>query len=224
MAKVLPAPGPLAVIAVDTAAEVFGEEGMGHMAESARRMRSGREGASARSALPALGLLRIVRDAWWLALVAIGVLQQAHAGLDEHRELAPLVHLLRDAALAVPAAALAIVLASVLVAGRWLARASGPPSVRDRVLWVLVAAVVFAVLSVPGNELHGALFGAQDEVELSWLADLALDAGIALTGALLALVPLVVVAGLPIGEPATAASLSIERPRPVLETSARSTQ
>jgi hypothetical protein len=89
---------------------------------------------------------------------------------------------------------------------------------------VLVAAAIFAVLSVPGNELHGTLFGAEDEEELSWLADLALDAGIALIGALLALVPLALVAGLPLQDPATAASLSIERPRPVLETSARSSQ
>jgi hypothetical protein len=197
---------------------------MGQMLEFARRSRSGQTGAPVRSALAALIPIRIVRDAWWLAIVAIGVLQQAHAGLDEHLELSPLVHLLRDAALAVPAAAIAIVLASILVAGRWVARAARPPSAVDRLLWVLVAAAIFAVLSVPGNELHGTLFGAEDEEELSWLADLALDAGIALIGALLALVPLALVAGLPLQDPATAASLSIERPRPVLETSARSSQ
>lgn len=194
------------------------------MADSVRALRSIHMGASARAALSALLPIRIVRDAWWLAMVAIAVLQQAHAGLDEHLELTPLVHVLRDAALAVPAAAIAIVLASILVAGRWMARAARPPSAMDRLLWVLVAAVTFAVLSVPGNELHGTLFGAEDEEELSWLADLALDAGIALIGALLALVPLALVAGLPLHDPATAASLSIERPRPVLETSARSSQ
>jgi hypothetical protein len=197
---------------------------MRQMIESARRSRSSQAEAAARSALSALVPLRIVRDAWWLAIVAIGVLQQAHAGLDEHLELTPLVHLLRDAALAVPAAAIAIVLASILVAGRWMARAPRPPSALDRLLWVLVAAAIFAVLSVPGNELHGTLFGAEDEEELSWLADLALDAGIALIGALLALVPLALVAGLPLQDPTTAASLSIDHPRPVLETSARSSQ
>lgn len=195
---------------------------MGQMIESARRSRSGRTAAAVRSALAALLPMRIVRDAWWLAIVAIGVLQQAHAGLDEHLELSPLVHLLRDAALAVPAAAIAIVLASILVAGRWMARAARPPSATDRLLWVLVAAAIFAVLSVPGNELHGTLFGAEDEEELSWLADVALDAGIALIGALLALAPLAIVAGLPFQDPGRAAPRSTERPRPVLETSARS--
>jgi hypothetical protein len=217
-------PRTIGAIAVVAAAAAFGEVGMKQMVESTRRLRSDQIGTSARSALSALVPLRIVRDAWWLALVAIGVLQQAHAGLHEHRELTPLVHLLRDAALAVPAAAIAIVLASGLVAGRWLGRAARPPSVADRILWVLVAAAVFAVLSVPGNELHGALFGAEDEAELSEFADLALDAGIALIGASLALVPLAVVAGVPIQDPAGAGSRSPERPRPVLETSARSSQ
>ncbi len=169
--------------------------------------------------------MRIVRDAWWLALVAIGVLQQAHSGLDEHLELSPLVHLMRDSALAVPAAALAIVIASMLVARGSVARTvPRPPGVADRLLWVLVATAIFAVLSVPGNQLHGTLFGAEDEAELSWLADVALDAGIAAIGALLALVPLAAVSGLPIGEPATVESLSLERPQAVLETSARSIQ
>ena len=194
------------------------------MADSMRALRSDRLGASVRAALSALLPIRIVRDAWWLAIVAIGVLQQAHAGLDEHRELTPLIHLLRDAALAVPAAAIAIVLASILVAGRWTARAARPPSAMDRLLWVLVAAAVFAVLSVPGNQLHGTLFGAEEEAELSWLADVALDAGIALIGALLALVPLALVAGLPLAVPAQPFSQSPDRPRPVLETSARSSQ
>jgi hypothetical protein len=173
----------------------------------------------------ALVPLRIVRDAWWLALVVIAVLQEVHAGLHEHRELSPVVHVLRDAALAVPAAALAIVAASVIVAARTVAPVvPRPPGAADRLLWVLVAAFVFAVLSVPGNELHGALFGAEDEAELSWLADVALDAGIALIGAFFALLPLAVVAGVPVRDPATHVTRSIDRPRPVLETSARSSQ
>ena len=197
---------------------------MRHIVDSMRG--PGREGGgpSVGTILSTLLPMRVVRDAWWLALVAIGVLQQAHAGLDEHLELSPLVHLLRDGALAVPAAAAAIVLASLLVARRSVARAvPRPPGLTDRLMWVLVATIVFAVLSVPGNQLHGTLFGAEDEAELSWLADVALDAGIATIGALLALIPLAAVAGLPIGEPSTVASPSIERPRPVLETSARST-
>jgi hypothetical protein len=172
----------------------------------------------------ALDPLRIVRDAWWLALIAIGALQQAHADLHEHRELSPLVHLLRDASLAVPAAAIAIVVASLLVAGRTVAR-SAPrrPGVADRLLWVAAAALVFAVLSIPGNELHGTLFGAEDEADLSWLADVALDAGIALIGALLALVPLAIVSGLPFRDVGPTGR-SVDLRRPALETTARSSQ
>lgn len=177
-----------------------------------------------RSAVSALVPLRIVRDAWWLALVVIAVLQEVHAGLSEHRELSPLVHVLRDGALAVPAAAIAVVVASLVVAARTVPRrVPRAPGAADRLLWVLVAALAFAVLSVPGNQLHGTLFGAEDEVELSWLADVAVDAGISLIAALLALIPLAVVSGPPVQESANAIR-SIDRPRPVLETTARSSQ
>ena len=57
---------------------------------------------------------------------------------------------------------------------------------------------MFALLSIPGNRLHGALFGAEEEVELGWIADVALDAGLAFAGSLLALAPLALVAGPPI--------------------------
>jgi hypothetical protein len=178
-----------------------------------------------RAAVAAVQPLRVIRDSWWLALVAVGLLQQVHIGLHEHRELSPLVHLLRDAALAVPAAAIAILVASILIAARTSARAvPRPPGIGDRLLWVGLAVVVFAFLSVPGNALHGALFGAEEEAELSWLADVALDAGVALVGAIVALVPLAAVAGLPIGEPGGDAAAQIDHPRPVLETLARSSQ
>ena len=49
----------------------------------------------------------------------------------------------------------------------------GPASASSS--WV-VAAAAFAVLSIPGNQLHGALFGAEEEEELSFLADALLDA------------------------------------------------
>jgi hypothetical protein len=179
--------------------------------------------AGVRSALSALLPLRIVRDAWWLSIVAIAVLQQVHAGLDEHVELSPLLHLLRDGALAVPAAACAIVLASLAVAGRSVAHSPRRhPGPVDRVVWVVTAAVVFAILSVPGNQLHGVLFGAEDEAELSWLADVAFDAGIALIGAVLALAPLAAFAGLPIRDPDAPASQAFALHGTVLEPSARS--
>ena len=72
---------------------------------------------------------------------------------------------------------------------------------RDRVAatvtWIAVTAVAFAVLSIPGNQLHGTLFGAEEEEELSPLADVVLDAGIALIGALFALIPFTAVVGRP---------------------------
>lgn len=141
--------------------------------------------------------LALVAASWWVALVAIAVLQLAHADLHEHRELPILLHLLRDAALAVPAAGLAVGTAAVLVTAQ---PASGVGAIRGSrsraLLWAVSAAFVFAVLSIPGNQLHGSLFGAEEE--LDWLADVALDAVIALIGSLIALVPLAIVAGPPV--------------------------
>ena len=140
-----------------------------------------------------------VGASWWLALVAIAVLQQAHEGLHEHFQLSPLLHLGRDAALAVPAAAIAI------VAGVLLSPEPAGARRRDRFVaaaaWVAVTAVVFAILSVPGNSLHGALFGAEEEAELSPFADAVIDGGLALIGAVLALVPFAVVVGRPTAPP-----------------------
>ena len=47
------------------------------------------------------------------ALIAIVVLQQAHSDLHEHLELPVALHLLRDGALAVPAAGLALLAATL---------------------------------------------------------------------------------------------------------------
>lgn len=139
--------------------------------------------------------LTFVGASWWLALVAIAVLQQAHDGLHEHLELPPLLHLGRDAALAVPAAALAI-FAGTFASNR-VAGARRLDRVAAAATWIAVTAVVFALLSIPGNQLHGTLFGAEEEEELSPLADVVLDAGIALIGALLALIPFIAVVGRP---------------------------
>jgi hypothetical protein len=142
-----------------------------------------------------LDALRVVATSWWLAIVAIFVVQQAHLDLHEHRELPILLHLLRDGALAVPAAGIAVIAASLLVAPS--PDRMGRARHLDGLIWAVAAAAVFALLSIPGNQLHGALFGAEEEVELSLVADLALDGGLALVGALLALTPIVLVAGPP---------------------------
>jgi hypothetical protein len=133
-------------------------------------------------------VVRFVAAAWLLALAGIWASQQVHAGLHEHLELSPLLHLVRDSALAVPLAGLAIVLAG-LVNGE-LIRSLGlrPDSLAAALAWAAVAALVFAALSVPGNELHGLLFGAEEE-EGSLVADLLLDAGVVLASSLLFLAP-----------------------------------
>ncbi len=159
---------------------------------TALRPRASRAGAAGRTDRS----LRLVVAAWWAALVAIVVLQQAHSDLHEHLELPVALHLLRDGALAVPAAGLAL-LAATLAFGPDAGTGRAGRAARA-LLWALATAAVFALLSIPGNQLHGALFGAEEEVELSWIADVALDAGLAFAGSLLALAPLALVAGPPI--------------------------
>jgi hypothetical protein len=56
------------------------------------------------------------------------------------------------------------------------------------VLYGVVVALVFAALSVPGNEIHALLFGTEEE-EVEWLADLLLDGSVVLAAGLALLVP-----------------------------------
>ena len=154
----------------------------------------------ARSLAVILDPIQLVLASWWLALVAIWVLQQAHIGLHEHNELPPLLHLLRDGALAVPSAAVALVVATATLG----ARVERPvPGARngvtdaDRLRWALIAALLFAVLSIPGNQLHALLFHPEEE-EISWLADVSFDAVVAFIGALIALLPIGIVVGPPL--------------------------
>lgn len=144
--------------------------------------------------LDGLDAVSVVFMSWWLSLVAIFVLQQAHAGLHERLELPPVLHLVRDAAFAVPFAAFAVV-ASAAVVGRG-SRAGATPTNGHRLVWAIVAAAVFALLSIPGAELHDLLAGAE-ETEVSWLADRVLDAAIAFSGAQIALLALALVLGPP---------------------------
>jgi hypothetical protein len=142
---------------------------------------------------------RTVLLSWWLALVAIWVVQQAHDGQHERHELPPLLHLFRDAALAVPLAALAVLGASILLAPRLRRMAPGARdgvADFDRLVWTLLAVGLFAALSLPGHELHGALFGVEQS-QVGWLVHALLDASIAAIGAFLALFPVAVVVGPP---------------------------
>lgn len=170
----------------------------GRLSASDRPARALREWAS--SHLSAIDALPFVAASWWLAIVAIWVLQEAHAGLHERHELPLLLHLLRDGALAVPSAAVAIGIASLIVnvRRRSLDQGSDAPvgDVR-RFWWAFIAAALFALLSVPGHELHGSLFGAEQQ-DIGWLAHATLDGSIAFIGALIALLPVAVVVGPPL--------------------------
>jgi hypothetical protein len=138
---------------------------------------------------------RLVLYAWLLAAVPIAVLQLAHADLHERFDLPPLVHWLRDTGLAVPAALIAVVVAAAIVA-RLRGNDAGAVTPVTALAWATIAAILFAVASLPGNQLHGFLFGAEEE-EVGLVQDLLDDGIAAFQAALLVIVPLALVAGVP---------------------------
>lgn len=156
------------------------------MANAPIRRHLGRELLLAPPTAPRIA--RFVLCAWLLALGGIWASQQVHAGLHEHMDLPPIFHLVRDASLAVPLAAVAIALGGLItleVTGILGVRPGAPAG---RVIAAIAIAILFAALSIPGNEMHGLLFGAEVE-ELSGLADLAFDAGVVLVAGLVVLLP-----------------------------------
>lgn len=139
----------------------------------------------------------VVAYSWLMAAAAILVLNQVHEGLHEHQELPPIVHWLRDASLAVPLAAIAVVVAALVVRSSLGRSATGPGrSIVAPFAWAVLAAFLFAVLTVPGNQLHGLLFGAEEE-EVGWLEDALIDGSIALVVSLVGLVPAALIIGPP---------------------------
>jgi tellurite resistance protein TehA-like permease len=140
---------------------------------------------------------RTVAYAWLLAAVPIALLQLVHAGVHEHHELPPVLHWLRDTALAVPLAAVAVVVAALLVARLRPTEPGERASLSTMALWGVLAALLFAALSIPGNQMHGLLFGAEEEEGVSLLNDLTADALYALEAALLVIAPLALLAGVP---------------------------
>jgi hypothetical protein len=148
---------------------------------------------------------RLIAYSWLLAGAAIAALQVVHQDVHEHAELPAPVHWLRDGSLAVPAAAIAVLLATLLLA-RFDATA------RIGLAWAAVAAVAFAVLSIPGNQLHAVLFGAEEE-SVGWLEDVLLDGAVTLGAALALLVPLALALGTPWHRAAPAADDPIGRSR-----------
>jgi hypothetical protein len=140
--------------------------------------------------VPASGprVARVALAAWLLALAGIWATQQVHMGLHEGVDLPPLLHLLRDAALAVPFAAASVALGGLIAGEVVRGRGGSPDGLLGRIAWAVVAALVFAALSVPGNEVHALLFGAQEEGDL--LLDLLNDASLVLAASLAILGPL----------------------------------
>ena len=133
--------------------------------------------------------------AWLLALGGIWAAQGVHEGLHEHVDLPPLIHLVRDAALAVPLAAVAIALGGLLaVEALTLVRAK-LSEVPGRIAWAVITALLFTLLSIPGHEMHSFLFGAEHE-QVGWLADAVADGWVVFQAAIVVLLP---IAFLPIG-------------------------
>jgi len=151
----------------------------------------GRAGAGQLKSTGRVSVLQVgafVACSWLLAGATIWAVQLPHQGLEEHIELPPLAHWLRDTAVAVPLAALSVGVAALVV--RWGAVRAGRPRAGSLVPWLAwagLAAALFALLSIPGNQLHGLLFGAEEE-EIGWLEDALLDGGIVLGASLLVLV------------------------------------
>jgi hypothetical protein len=63
--------------------------------------------------------------------------------------------------------------------------------------WAALAAGLFALLSMPGNELHAFLFHAEEEEGTSLVQDLLVDGAYAFQTAIAVLVPIALIAGVP---------------------------
>ena len=123
-------------------------------------------------------------------------LHRLHADLHEAHQINPTLHWLRDSSLAFPPTLL-VVLVATAVAGT-LVEGLGLTGRRnwERVVWALVAAVGYAIASIPGNIAHGWLFGAGHEGQGA-LGHAVNDASAALGAALVILVGVTVLLGAP---------------------------
>jgi hypothetical protein len=139
---------------------------------------------------------RFIAWSWLLAGISVAVLQAGHAGFHERNELPPLLHWLRDASLAVPIAAFALIVAALAVTRARPADRRGRASLGTAGTWALLAAALYAALTVPFIQLHGLLFGAEVRAGVSPLAH-ALGEGVTVFQVALLLVPASLLAGVP---------------------------
>jgi hypothetical protein len=130
---------------------------------------------------------RFAATAWLMAVGGLWAAQQLHQGSHEAVELGPVVHLLRDASLAVPMAAIAIALGGLLTVDALRTARAAPAGVAGRVTFAVVAALIFAILSIPGQQVHSLAFGAEAETG-DWVVDI-LDSVAVLVAALVVLLP-----------------------------------
>jgi hypothetical protein len=138
----------------------------------------------------------VVLYAWLLAGVPIATLQAAHAGVHERNELPPLLHWLRDTSLAVPFAALAVIVAALVVMRMRPMRPGERASLAAAAGLGFLAAAVFAVLAIPLAQVHGVLFGAEAETGMTPLQHAVTEA-ISVFQVALLLVPVALLAGAP---------------------------
>lgn len=98
-----------------------------------------------------------------MALGVGAVLHLVHTGHHEERAPGPVLHWLRDSALALPLAVVAVAVATALLQRVFAWIDDGRPRPASRVLQVTLAAMMFAAFSVPANAAHARLFGAESE-------------------------------------------------------------
>jgi hypothetical protein len=150
----------------------------------------------------------VVLYAWLLAGLPLAALQVAHSGVHERNELPPLLHWIRDTSLAVPVAALAVVVAAFVVVRMHPAGSGDRGSLAAAAGLGFLAAAAFAAMAIPLAQVHGALFGAEPETGMTPIEH-AVTEGFAVFQVALALVPITLVAGVP-----------WRRPRPDVEPAA----
>ena len=129
-----------------------------------------------------------------ITLCVIGAQQVLHHHMEERNEPGPLLHLVRDGALALPMVLVAVALTALPAVRR---RAAGLWSPSERAgAWALAIAVLVGIGMVPGNLVHSRLFvdpASHEHASMGAVEHLVRDAS---TGALFALVAALVVAAL----------------------------
>ena len=144
-----------------------------------------------------LQAIPVVAYAWLLAAGPVALQGLVNGGAHEHRGLPPMLHWLQDSALAVPVAAVAVVLAAILVARFRPDEPGERATLSTLALWVGLAAVLFAFVGILGSQVHGLLVGSATAAGANLPTDLGADGVYALEAGLLVLAPISLFAGLP---------------------------